>query len=43
MIAVIKHTEKSVEGIAFPPNLLLQEIPNHSGHADIYSGINLTK
>lgn len=43
MIAVIKQTEESAGGIFFPPNLLLQEIPNLFGHADIYYGINLTK
>lgn len=43
MIAVIKQTEKSARGIVFPPNLLLQEIPNPNGHADIYYHINLTK
>lgn len=43
MIAVIKQTKKSAGGISFPPNLLLQQVPNSSGHADIYYGINLTK
>lgn len=43
MSAVIKQTEKSAGRISFPPNLLLQVIPNPSGHVDIYYGIMLTK